>query len=284
MSLLERGRAKLDAFVGAEISSRPLALIRIFGAVLVIFRLVPKLSPHHLEEPYAPLLAWILFLSAGFMIVGYKTRWFAGFAAAAFAVLHLYFGEYEGNMGLAKPVLPFQMMVLLALTPSGRSLSIDRAIEVRRARREGRDPPPERMPWWQLELFLISIASLYFWAAENKTDKAWLNGERMERYWIEWFGGSDSLVYSPIVHPISVFLAWSTTMLEFVLAFGLLTRRFRHWVMWGGVLLHVGILYTLSVPYFSMLMFTMLIAAARPEKIHELLSLLGDEGGGSPEP
>jgi hypothetical protein len=278
MSLVERARAKLENFAGAEISSRSLGLIRIFGAILVIFRLAPKLSLHRFDDPYAPLCAAALLLSCLFMIPGYKTRWFAVIAAISLGVLHIYYGQRVNNTLLAKPVLPFQMMVLLALTPSGRSLSIDRVLEVRRARREGRDPPPETMPWWQLELFLLTIASLYFWAAMNKTDARWLRGERMERYWLMWFGGSDSFVYSPLVHPLSVMFAWATTILEFVLAFGLMSRRFRHWVMWGGIALHVGILYTLSVPYFSMLMFTLLFAAAKPDKIHEYLSLLADDG------
>jgi hypothetical protein len=170
------------------------------------------------------------------------------------------------------------MSVLLAVTPSGRSLSIDRLIELRRARRENREPAPERMPWWQLELFLLTIASLYMWTAYDKTDEKWFRGERMERYYLEWYGGSDSLVYSPWVHSICVIMAWATTALEFTLAFGLLIRRFRHVVLWGGIMLHAGILYTLSVPFFSVLMFVMLIAAARPWKVHEFLTLLGDDG------
>lgn len=277
-ALVDRGRAKLEAFAGAEISSRSLALVRIFGTVLMLFRFAPKMNSHHLDQPLAVVLAWLLFLSAGFVIVGFQTRGAAIIMAVSLAVLHTYYGSYLQDPSLAKPVLPMQMSILLALTPSGRSLSIDRVLEVRKAQRQGREPEPERMPWWQLELFLLTICSLYLWTAYDKTDIEWFRGERMERYYLEWYGGSDSMAYSRWVHPIAVFMACATTLLEFTLAFGLLIRRYRHYVLWGGVMLHLGILYSLSVPYFSILMLSILIAAMRPDKVHEFLTLLADDG------
>jgi hypothetical protein len=130
------------------------------------------------------------------------------------------------------------------------------------------------MRWWQVELFILQICSVYLWAAENKSDPAWFRGERMERYWVEWFGGSDSLAFRPLVHPIAVFFAWSTTILEYVLAFGLLSRRLRPYLLWGGVLLHLGILYTVSVTYFSSMMILVLGLCIPPKVVHDFVSRL----------
>ena len=128
------------------------------------------------------------------------------------------------------------------------------------------------MPWWQVELFILQISAVYLWAAQNKSDPAWFRGERMERYWVEWFGGSDSLAFKPLIHPIAVFFAWSTTILEYTLAFGLLVRRWRPYLMWGGVMLHLGILYSFSVTYFQSMMFLILALCLPPQVVDNFIS------------
>ena len=269
---------KLVGFSTTQVSSRPLGLVRIFAMLMMIYEFSAQYALHRMDYELPVLLLIIVLLGAvPFGLVGYKTRWALGVIALAYAILHNYYGAHLGHHGLAKPVQVFQVLVLLALLPSGRSLSIDRMITVQRAIRTEREPEPERMPWWQLELFLVEICVIYFWAAENKTDSAWLHGERMERYYVLWFGGSDSLLYTPWVHQICVVLAWATTTLEFVLAFGLLSRRFRPWVALGGVMLHVGILLTLSVPFFSIMMLTLLMVAIPPQYIHDFFSRIGEE-------
>jgi hypothetical protein len=174
-------------------------------------------------------------------MLGYKTRWSTIAWALSFGMLHLYFGRWLGEVPrMVQPVQAFQCIAVLTIAPSGRSLSIDRALEVRRARAEGRAPRPEKIPHWVLDLIAISIATIYFWAALDKADSAWLHGQRMEMYYIKWYGSSDSLVYTPWAYYACLVLAWATTILEFVLAFGLVFRRTRPWVFIGGYLLHIG--------------------------------------------
>lgn len=266
-------KAKLEAFSLTEISSRPLGLFRIFATLTILYHHTGYWAASKVDEyALSQALAWVFVVSAWFVLVGYKTRIATAAMAIAAIGLHLYYGVMLDKHILSKPVQVFQVVVLMALTPCGRSLSVDRAIEVRRARAERRPPAPERMPWWQVELFILQIATIYLWAAENKSDEAWLRGERMERYWVEWFGGSDSLAFKPLVHPIAVLLAWATTILEYVLAFGLLSRRWRPYVMWGGVLLHLGILYTLAVTYFSSMMLLILGLCLPPQVVHDFIS------------
>ncbi len=271
-------RAKLEAFALTEISSRPLGLFRIFAVLTILYQYTAKWAGHQIDDFAGSLvLGWVFLIAAWFTMVGYRTRIASAALALAAIGLHLYYGVmYEKHL-LYKPVQVFQVMILLALTPCGRSCSVDRAIEVRRARAEGRAPEPETMPWWQLELFILQICAVYLWAAENKSDPAWFRGERMERYWVEWFGGSDSLAFRPLVHPISVFLAWATTILEYVLAFGLLSRRWRPYIMGGGVMLHLGILYSLSVTYFSSIMLLILALCLPPQLVHDFVSWLSYE-------
>lgn len=262
----------LEAIALTQISSRLLGLFRIFAALTIILEFTSTWAGHRLDGHLGSLLlGWVMLSSAWFVLFGYKTRWFAIALAVSVAILNYYYGVHMEYHVLRKPIQMVQVVVLLALTPCGRSLSFDRAIEVRRARAAGREPAPEIMPWWQVELFILVMATIYFWAALHKTDAQWLNGERMERYWLEWYGGSDSFVYSSLVHPIAVFLSWSTTILEFVLAFTLLSRRTRPYAMWGGVMLHVGILFAFSVTYFSLKSLLLLGLCLPPKVIHDFI-------------
>lgn len=276
--IARRARAKLEAFSLTEISSRPLGLFRIFMSVTIICHLTSFWAGGRVDDhALSHALVVVFLLSTWFVLVGYKTRVATAIMALTALVLHMYYGVALDKYVLSKEVQKVQVMVLMALTPCGRSLSVDRAIEVRRARAEQRPPAPETMPWWQLELFILQISAVYLWAAENKSDPAWFRGERMERYWVEWFGGSDSLAFKPLVHPIAVLLAWATTILEYVLAFGLLSRRWRPYLLWGGVLLHLGILYSLSVTYFSATMLLILGLCLPPRVVHDFISLITED-------
>jgi hypothetical protein len=268
-------RAMLESFATAEISSRPLGMFRIFAAFILIWQFAgPWVSYQADHFPVAMVTCWVFFVSAFVTMVGFKTRWATTILAISFAILHLYYGVHHEIYKFSKPVQQFQVVVIMALCPCGRSLSIDRALEVRRAAREGREPEPERMPWWLLELFILQIAVVYLWAAEDKTDDKWFRAERMERYWVEWYGTSDSLGHQKLVHPIAVFFAYATTILEFSLAFGLPIRRLRPYLLWGGILLHLGILAGLAVTYFSFMMILILLLCMPPQWIHDFVSLV----------
>lgn len=279
-------RARLDAFVFEEVSSRSLGVIRILLTFNILNEYSPELVLHQVDSrPILTAVVWTMFVSNLLVMVGYKTRWSSLAWALSFGVLHLYFGRFLHEVPrMAQPVQAFQCLLVLAIAPSGRSLSIDRALEVRRARAQGREPEPERVPHLALDLIALSIATIYFWAALDKTDAAWLRGERMEMYYIKWYGGSDSLVYTPWMHTICKLMAWATMVLEFVLAFGLLFRRTRPWVVLGGYFLHISIAMTLAVTYFSFKMMTMLFACVPPNRVHAVFDLIFDEDENGPPP
>lgn len=272
-------RRKLEGFALEEVSSRSLGVIRILLPLNIFNEYAAYLVMHKVDAaPEIVALVWIMMVANVLVMLGYKTRWSTIVWAVSFGILHLYFGRWLGQLPrMVQPVQAFQCIMVLTLAPSGRSLSIDRALEVRRARAEGREPEPERTPAWAYDLIALSIASIYFWAALDKTDPAWWRGERMEMYWIKWFGSSDSLMQSDLVHPIAVFFAGATTILEFSLAFGLVLRRTRPWVVLGGYLLHIGIALTLAVTYFSFKMMVMLFACVPPRWVHQVLGLVFDE-------
>jgi hypothetical protein len=281
-------RRKLDAFALEQVSSRSLGVVRIMTSLDIIYEFASPFATHRMDQhPEILVLVWVMFIANWFVLFGYKTRWSTAILAISFGILHLYFGRWLMVVPkLQQPVQVFQVIAVLAIAPSGRSLSIDRALAVRRALREGREPPPERIPFWVLDILAVEVAAIYLWAGLDKTDAAWLHGERMEHYYMYWFGSSDSLVYTPWVHGICVFLAWATTIVELALAVGLLFRRTRVYVVWLGFMLHIGILFVFAVTYFSMMMMTVLFACLPPQRVHEMISLMFREPSepSSPEP
>lgn len=272
-------RGRIEAFAFAEASSRALGLLRILLCLEVIYEFASPWVSHRVDHvPYLLVTTWVLFISNWFVLIGYKTRISTILWWGSFAIIHLWFGRIEGVLDMQQPVMCFQTMTVVMLAPSGRSLSLDRALEVRRARREGRAPPPETIPFWVYDLLAIEIAAIYFWAGQDKTDAAWFNGERMEHYFMFFYGGSDTLVYRPYVHDISVMMAWTTTVFELALAFGLIFRRTRKYVVFLGFALHIGILFYFAVTYFSMLMLMVLFTGMPPQWFHDFIGRIGDDG------
>jgi hypothetical protein len=273
-------REKLDNFALGEASSRPLGLIRILICLAIIYEFASPWVSHRVDHHTDVLLTtWVLFITNFFVLVGYKTRVFTVIWWISFGIIHLYFGRVLDVLDMQQPVLVFQIMTIVTFAPSGRSLSIDRALVVRKARREGRVPPPELIPHFVYDLFAVLITAIYFWAGQDKTDAAWFRGERMEHYYMFFYGGSDSLVYRPWIHTICVIMAWATTVIELGLAFGLLFRRTRVYVVFFGFLLHIGILFYFAVTYFSMLMMMALFACMPPQWFHDFIKYIGDDGG-----
>ncbi|PRP90655.1 hypothetical protein ENSA5_62730 [Enhygromyxa salina] len=269
----------LESFAATEVSSRSLGLLRIFAALTIWVEFASPWVAHRMDDSAGTmLLAWVVLVAAWFVVFGFKTRWATAIMALAFAGLHLYYGVALGNAKLAAPVQEFQITVLLALTPCGRSLSVDRALAVRRAKRDGCGPPPERICWWQLELFIVQTATIYLWLGYEGCDPRWLSGELLERQILQWYG-SDMFVVHPGFHRFAVVAAWTATIVEFGLVVGLLVRRLRPYAMWVALaflFVHMLVFSTSYLgSYVFLMMMTMLIACLSPQRIHDLISLQG---------
>jgi hypothetical protein len=281
-AIMQAARARLEAFSTAAVSSRTLGMLRVFGVVTIYTQLASPWVSHRIDDSAGTLLlSQLMFMSATLLIFGFKTRIAALVCASCFGGLHLYYGGVQGMEKLAAPVFEFQFLVLLALTPCGRSLSVDRALAVRRAHAEGREPPPERVPWWQLELFVLLIASVLFWSAVDCSQERWLSGLQIEQDLMRLWSGSELFRYRPRVHTIAVALAWTVTICCYVLAFGLLIRRWRPYLVWLAVALLMAALFTFAytyvTEYYTFIMLASLIACLDPERVHRFITLQGEQ-------
>ena len=143
------------------------------------------------------------------------------------------------------------MAAYLLLSPAGAACSLDRLGRIFRGR-EG-DAPPAIAPWAQ-RLMQLQVAAIYCTTSLSK-----LQGTR-------WRDGT--AVYYPLHLPDSArfpvpwsdqpwmthILTWGTIAVELSLWTLIWAPRLRLWVLAAGVLLHIGIEYSLNIPLFSFLM------------------------------
>ncbi|PRP91687.1 HTTM domain-containing protein [Enhygromyxa salina] len=270
---------RLTAVLGAEVSSRSLGLLRILIVTTVLFRLISPWVSHRMDDHMGVLLAsQLMFYSSFFVLVGYKTRIATAVMASTFAILHLHYG-YSGEPGLenlTEPTIFFQAVVLLALTPCGRSLSVDRILETRRAKREGRRPAPERMPAWFLELFVLQTAAIYLWGAYDMAEPGWLSGMRLELYFLDHYGSSDSFVHLPRLESVAVVGAWFGLISCVVIGIGLIVRPIRAYVAGFALVLQCAVLWIYTNnwagSYFNLMMVNILLICVPPRWIHTMVT------------
>jgi hypothetical protein len=259
-----------------------LALVRIaFGLVMVgwALALVPDLfaffsrdgvvpaQPRHLgwgllltfPSDEAVIGVWAaLLLSSLLVLVGFGTR----LAAAVLFVCLLSF-ERRNILILNSGDFVLQHVALfLALSPAGAALSIDRWLRAREKFWES----PSRAQWplrlMQVQLSVIYLASV--WAKVRGV--TWNDGTavsfalRVED--LARFPVPDAFGTTPILANL---LTYGTLAVELGVAILIWVPGVRLFAAAGGVLLHVGIDYALTVGFFSMAMLILYLAFLPPE-------------------
>ena len=141
---------RLDRWMQQEGSTRPIAILRIV-AVGILWTKWGHVGALHRVYPDVELslFAVAFYVFSGLLLIGYKTR-----TAAILCAILLFYGFHilgveRGDRDLwvhHHTNLLKYLFWLLALTPCGRSFSVDRMLEVRAARMAGAEPRPETAP------------------------------------------------------------------------------------------------------------------------------------------
>lgn|GEM_PF-1395409 len=229
--------------VGSEASSRSSALLRIGLALLLWTRFARDLDWAGALTPRFLALSAAFFAATTAMLVGAFSRAAALASAAVAGFLYVVWGVVRGEPGVAHHHVYLLVVAsfLCALTPCGRSYSLDRWLAVRRAERAGAAPPPERGNVWGLRLLALQLSSIYLWSAYDKLAPDFLSGARLERILLWFYAGFD-LAALPGFGPAVVALSLATVALELALGVGLLVPRARRHLILPGLAFH-AILY-----------------------------------------
>lgn len=275
----------LNWLLKCEGSTRAVAVMRIF----IIANVWARWGDEHVlfrdlnAEPL--LIGTLFFLSTTAAFFGIFTR----VSMAGVALVTNYFVYVQGHVYGHEPythhhtILLANVCFLLALSPCGRSLSVDRLIELNQAEKQGRSPQPERANLWAQRLLALQVAAIYFWGAVDKTNPAFLSGARMQHYLMFYYTGPLELSeFMPGSDVFMCVLAILTVALEYALAFGLLLSQYRKWLIIPGLVLHGVFYFSLSVFTYTTTMWVLYLAVIEPDEFDRVLDRL--LGGASPNP
>ena len=263
-------------------SSRSSALLRIGLALLLWARFAGDLVWTDATTPRFFALSTAFFAATTAMLLGACSRLAALASAALAAFLYVVWGVMRNEPGVAHHhvYLLTAATFFCALTPCGRSYSLDRWWALRRAERAGAAPPPERGNVWGLRLLALQLSAVYLWSAYDKLAAGFLSGARLERILLWYYAGFD-LAALPGFHPAVVAASVATVALELALGVGLLLPRARRYLLLPGLLFH-GLLYVaLPVNTFSATMALGYLGYVDPDAVHRVLDRLQGQGGGA---
>ncbi|MDT5015113.1 MAG: hypothetical protein QOD39_1273 [Mycobacterium sp.] len=285
------GRAIADAWSSFWFTPQPaytLGLVRIgFGVVAVVWALMllPELfrvfGEHGAAPDYVPLdyqwsvfeiwssdralmIGWVLLLlSAIVMTVGWHTR----VAAIVVFVLIQSFHRRAAYIFNAGDTIVVVVALVLALSCCGAALSLDQR------RHGGSFWSAQTLAPWPIRLLQIQLTIIYLVSVQAKlVNKPWADGSavfyawRTDGRWAlletpEWLAGNAVLVNAA---------TWGTLVIELAIAVLVWNRRLRFWVLAAGVVMHVTMMVTMNVGFFSLAMFVLYLAFVPWETVQRL--------------
>jgi len=153
----------------------------------------------------------------------------------------------------------------MMFSQAGAALSLDRLIRIARGKESG--PPEPRAPW-AMRLIQIQLTFVYFYAFIWKSmGTMWLSGtavyytSRLAEFW----RFPVPYVFEHI-WTIKIW-SWATLLVELALGTLIWIKELRYWVLLAGVLLHLGIDYSMNIPLFGFIMMGAYVTFVEPEDL-----------------
>ena len=152
----------------------------------------------------------------------------------------------------------------MVFSPCGKALSLDNILKRKKS------PLETQNLWapWVQRLLQIQISVVYVWTAWHKCKgDAWFDGSAV--YYATRL--QDFYHFSvPYLLDSEFFLklmTWGTLALEFALGTLVWIKEFRKPVIILGIVFHLGIEFTMSIPYFEFIMVALLFLMFTPEEV-----------------
>ena len=264
--MMERMQRWFSALLRHEGDTLSLAFVRI-GLVLVLWaRWAEVLRLFWYRDPSHVAVGVGLLTSSLFLVLGLFTRLASVLTFLGTATVLYVWGHAGGETDYVHHNTQALVIAfgILALTPSGRSLSLDRVLALRRAEKAGDAAPSTRGPTWAMFLFPVHLCGIYLWGAINKCNAGYLLGVDFEQQLAYFYTGSHGLP-SADLRMVLAGAAITSVVLEFYLAFAFFSKR--HWLpaVLLGVPFHAMLYGILPVATYSVLMFVLYLAARDPD-------------------
>ena len=247
-------------------STRSVGLIRIGLVLLIWSEWAGELILCRDIRPGAILLNSAFFLFSGLMCVGLWARVSSMGTAIIVSIMFSIHQSFRHHHTFLLVIAT----LFIALTPCGRSYSLDRWLALRRALKSGLPSPPEIGNLWGLRLIAIQLSMVYFWTAYEKLYWGFLSGDRMEMLVYNYYAGYD-YASIPGFSVLCCIAAITTVILEFLLAFGLYIPKFHKYLMPAGIVLHILFYLLLPIRTFTLAMILLYLAFISAASVHRFI-------------
>lgn len=250
-------------------SSRSSALLRIGLGVIIWSRFTAKriLCESTGVADVAFFISFFLFSTM--MLIGWYARISSFITAMILFCFH--YGVIGEQMSSHHIHLLCIATLICSFTPCGHSYSLDRYLFLKKG-----VVLPEKANLWGLRLLSLQVSIMYFCTAFNKTTVSFLSGEQMERIIMSCYTGSDLPTFLGF-HGAMVIIGWGTVLLEYVLAFGLLFKKTRRYLLLPGMVFHAFLAVLLPVRVFTVLMWVLYLSYVDADRVHQEIAFLETE-------
>jgi vitamin K-dependent gamma-carboxylase-like protein len=211
----------------------------------------------------ALLIGWaVLLMSSVALAIGWHSR----LAALGVFVLILSFQHRDPWVWNSGDVAVRIEALFLALSPCGAALSVDQR------RSTGKFWSAQQRPHWPVRLMQLQLSLIYLASALTKMNgSAWPKGTA-----VSYALRMQDLVLMPTPHWLATSallmnaVTWGTLALELSLGILVWNRRLRPWLLAAGVVMHIMIMITIAVGFFTLAMFVLYLAFIPPETAQRL--------------
>ncbi len=255
-----------------EGSSRSSALIRI-GLVLIIWaRWGNELTLFHASSLFDFIFSGLFFISTTLMLIGFYSNLTTFTTSIITLTMYYYFGFTLGHEPWTHhhTYLLAISTFLCSFTPCGKSYSLDRYLEIKKAIKHKFNIPAETGNLFGLRLLSLQLAAVYFWTAFDKSTITWITGQKMEVNFMFQYTGS-SYPDFPGFHLMMVILALAVLILEYALSVGLFFKITRKILIIPGIILHCIIYITLPVKTFTATVILLYLSFFDSDEVHKFI-------------
>jgi hypothetical protein len=228
-----------------------------------LFLLVPN------SDLFRLFLFAVFIVASAFLTIGFHTR--ISSILVYFLVLSMH-RHCPLNLDAGDLFLRLTSFIL-CFSHCGDAFSVDSLIANAKKdwRQVGFQTPPS-MPWAQ-RLLQVQMAIAYFHSFWSKAHgEAWRSGDAI--YWSTRF--ADLIRFPcPIVtdNPlVGHFMTYYTLFIEFALFTLVWFKPFRYWILLGGLILHCGIDWCMTLPGFETLFMSAYVVFVEPEDLAKAIA------------
>lgn len=215
----------------------------------------------------AAVVLWAVLLLAGVaLLLGWRSR----LAAVIVFVCVLSFERREPFVFNSGDGLVRIEALFLALAPSGAALSLDR----RRIAGSFWDVSDRAL--WPLRLMQLQLSLIYLATVHDKLTGATWNDGTAASYSLRLADLRNVAVPTWLaMNPLLMnAVTWGTLLVELAVGVLVWRRRWRPWVLGAGIAMHLTILLTLKVGFFTFAIFVLYLAFTPPETAQRWVSRL----------